>query len=379
MKPSRLKLSYYSYDSLQNPWCAGGGALRDFEVLRRLAKDWDVTLFVGRYPGFTPKVIEGIRMQALGLGNSNWLCRLSFALSANLRLLFDRADVIGNSVSPFAPIITGLLCRSKCFAVVHHRVGRDALKKFGLFGNIPLLLETLMLRGLRNFLVSNRSVADWIQRKNAAANVFVTSNSIDSALLTAMPKSVDPTFILFLGRFDIYMKGLDFLIDAYTGIVIQTSTSLKNTPPLLVIAGAASPQALTAVRNLIPERLREKIQLKPNVSDKEKRELLSSCLFFCSPSRFEGFGIAALEANASGKAVLVTDAEGFRDSVSAGVTAVMVPVSDVKALRSAMEGLIINAEQREALGKAGREWAKGFNWDRIAEGERKWIEMMARP
>ena len=380
MTPPRLKLSYYSYDSLQNPWCAGGGALRDFEVLRRLAKHWDVTLYVGRYPGFSPQNREGVKIRALGMGKTNWLCRLTFTLSANLRLPFDGADVIGNSVSPFAPILSGLLCTSKCFAVVHHRVGRDSLKKFGALGFVPLLLEGIMLRGLRHFLVSNRTVADWIRHNNPVARVFVTSNSIDPALLSALPKTADPAFILFLGRFDIHMKGLDILIDAYAGLarLWDVPGNANRRLPALLLAGAASSQALTAVRNLIPEGIEDKVHLRPNVSEEEKRDLMSSCLFFCSPSRFEGFGIAALEANASGKAVLVTDTDGFKDSVNPGVTAVMVPAGNVEALRLAMEGLIVDPLQREALGRAGREWAKGFNWDRIADAERVWIADLLR-
>ncbi len=373
MEPRRFRLSYYSYDSLQNPWCAGGGALRDFEVLRRFAKKWDVTLYVGQYPGFSPVDMEGIRIRALGFGRSNWVCRLTFALAANLRLVFDGADAIGNSLSPFAPVLSGLLRRGRYFAVIHHRVGRDSLQKFGIAGYMPLILESVLFRGLRHFLVSNRSVADKIRKINPSGRVFVTSNSIDQTLLSTEPKVAEQPFILFLGRFDIHMKGLDILVNAYNGLV---SAHGGNDLPRLVLAGAASPVAQAAVRKLIPESLTASVDLRPNVSDAEKRELLSSCLFFCGPSRFEGFGIAALEANASGKAALVTDTDGYRDSVNPGKTAIMVAPGNVQALLAAMETLIRNPERREALGKAGREWARGFNWDRIAETEMQWIASM---
>ena len=372
MEPRRPRLSYYSYDSLQNPWCAGGGALRDFEVLRRYSKNWVITLSIGRYPGFVPQDNEGIRIRALGFGGMNWLSRLTFAISANFRILFDNAAIVGNSLSPFAPILSGLLLRNRFFVVIHHEVGGESLKKFGVVGYVPLLLESALFRGLRHFLVSNRAVAERIRRMNPKSRVFVTSNSIDQSLLSTDPKSTDPPFILFLGRFDIHMKGLDILIGAYQAMASASVVRL----PRLIMAGAASPEAQAAVRKLIPENLAALIELRPNVSDLEKRDLFSSCLFFCGPSRFEGFGIAALEANAAGKAVLVTDTDGYRDSVSPGKTALLIPPGNVQVLRTALETLIQDAGLRETMGKAGRVWARGFNWDRIAEEEMKWIASM---
>jgi glycosyltransferase involved in cell wall biosynthesis len=113
--------------------------------------------------------------------------------------------------------------------------------------------------------------------------------------------------------------------------------------------------------------------VESDVSEQRKRELLSGCLFFASPSRFEGFGIAALEANAAGVAVLATDTDGFRDSLALGETALAVPVEDRLALKAGLIRLATDATLREALGRAGRERARGFSWDAIAEKEWAWI------
>jgi glycosyltransferase involved in cell wall biosynthesis len=145
-------------------------------------------------------------------------------------------------------------------------------------------------------------------------------------------------------------------------------------PPRLVLAGAASPEALEAVRRLVPAGCAGRVELRPNIGDAEKKELLSSCLFFCSPSRFEGFGIAALEANAAGKAVLVTDTEGFRDSVKRDFSALVVPVEDAAALRAGLAALIGDRELRQRLGANGREWARNFSWDAIAAAELAWMD-----
>ncbi len=370
--PDKPTLSYYSYDSLRNPWCAGGGALRDLEALKRYASNWDTTLYVGRFPGFVAESASGVRIRGLGWGKSNLACRISFGLMANLRILFDSADRIGNSLSAFAPVLSGALRPRRYFGVLHHIVAGDSVKKFGLLGMIPLGLESLMLRLGRNFIVSNGSVAERILKLNPKARVLITSNSIDSALLDLPSLETRPSYLLFLGRFDIHMKGLDLLLAGYRDATAAEAGDPERIPRL-VLAGKATQEELEKVRRLIPPECAGRVDLRPNVSESAKRELLSGCQFLVSPSRFEGFGIAALEANAAGKPVLVTDTDGFRASVKKDISALVVPVGDADALRAGLRILMGDAVLRRRLGQGGREWAKGFNWDAIAEKEKRWI------
>jgi len=328
-----IRISYYSYDSLGNPWVSGGGAVRDFEVLKHFASHAEVTLHVGGYPGFREETREGIRIQKLGGGKSESISRLTFSILANIRILFDRANVIGNSASVYAPILAGILRPGRFYAVYHHYSGKHAVERHGIVGWVPCILEQLMLRLGRYYVISNATVAEKVRGMNPRAQVFTTFNGFDPALLALPHRSEIRPFILFVGRFDIYMKGLDLLIPAFA-----EAAGSKNVD--LVLAGRASDETVAKIRSLIPESIRGRIRLEIAISEERKRELLASCLFFCSPSRFEGFGIAALEANAAGKADLVTDADGFRDSLALGETALAVPVGDVPALASAMIRLI---------------------------------------
>ncbi len=191
-------------------------------------------------------------------------------------------------------------------------------KKFGRLGMLPRWLEQILLRFGKNYVVSNTTLADRIARMNSGASVFKTFNGFNPSLLVLAHRPSSPPFILYLGRFDVYMKGLDLLLAAFA-----ESADLENTD--LVLAGRGSEEATAKVRNLIPESARSRVRLERNISEERKSELLASCLFFCSPSRFEGFGIAALEANAAGKAALVTDTDGFRESLALGKTALAVP------------------------------------------------------
>jgi glycosyltransferase involved in cell wall biosynthesis len=110
-----------------------------------------------------------------------------------------------------------------------------------------------------------------------------------------------------------------------------------------------------------------------NITEATKREILRKCLFFCSPSRFEGWGIAALEANAAGKPVLVSRADGFLDSIKDGFSGIMVPVEDAPALSAALKKMLGDADLRGRLGANARIWASRFTWESIAEREMQWL------
>jgi glycosyltransferase involved in cell wall biosynthesis len=364
------ELIYYSYDSLGNPWCSGGGARRDFEVLsRHAASGWKVRLIVGYFPGFKPTRKGNFSIEALGYGRSNAVSRLLFAICANLhalKALGTRAKV-AMSFSAFAPILTPLLLGRRCTAILHHAVGREAFGKFGWLGAIPFACEWICFRWLRRAMVSNASVIEKLRQQNPRLEAMVTGNAVDENLFATTPSQAIPPYVLYLGRFDIEMKGLDILLTAFS-LLAENRSDIR-----LVMAGFASPERIEAVRHLIPERLAQQIELRINVTSDDKKKLLSECLFFCSPSRFEGFGIAALEASACGKAVLVTDTDGFRASTVHEKTGLMVPSENVEALWAAMSRLCSDASLRETLGRNGRLFAGGFRWDEIAAKERDFL------
>jgi glycosyltransferase involved in cell wall biosynthesis len=363
------RLSYYSYDSLGNSWLSGGGALRDFEILKRQKSVWSgITVWVGAYPGFKDGVREGINYRGLGFGKSYLVSRLSFTLLANVKILFDTAGTIGNSLSAYAPILFGLFRGRRFFFVAHHYVGDRSQEKYSILGSVAWFSEWLMYKFCQRLIVSNTQVAERARSLNSQVDILKSQNGFDLALLEIKSEEAHPPFILFLGRFDIYMKGLDHLVEAYGNLKPELRQRVR-----LVLAGAASPKALAEMEKLVNTKPGIKIELIPNVPEEKKRELLRTCLFFCSPSRFEGWGIAALEANASGKAVLVTRADGFLDSIKEGYSGLMVALNDVQALTRGMEKLIEDLELRRLLESNARPWATQFTWDSIAEREGAWL------
>jgi glycosyltransferase involved in cell wall biosynthesis len=72
------------------------------------------------------------------------------------------------------------------------------------------------------------------------------------------------------------------------------------------------------------------------------------------PSRFEGFGLTALEAMALGRPVVATTAGGLPEVIEHGVSGWLVPPQQPEALAQAIAMLLDNAALRQTLGAAGR-------------------------
>ncbi|MFG2571282.1 glycosyltransferase [Streptomyces sp. NPDC048481] len=73
------------------------------------------------------------------------------------------------------------------------------------------------------------------------------------------------------------------------------------------------------------------------------------------PSRWEGMALAPLEALACGRAVVVTDVDGARESLpDALASRCLVPADDPSALADAVTALLLDPLLRESLGHQGR-------------------------
>jgi glycosyltransferase involved in cell wall biosynthesis len=83
------------------------------------------------------------------------------------------------------------------------------------------------------------------------------------------------------------------------------------------------------------------------------------------PSRFEGLGMVALEAQSAGTPVVGYDVDGLRDAVGSG--GVLVRAGDVQALRDAVAKLLGDPGRRAELGEHGREAMRAEqSWDSVA-------------
>jgi glycosyltransferase involved in cell wall biosynthesis len=85
------------------------------------------------------------------------------------------------------------------------------------------------------------------------------------------------------------------------------------------------------------------------------------------PARWEGFGLALLEAMLCSLPVVATRVSSIPEVVADGETGLLVPPDDPEALHAALASLLADSELRRRLGEAGRERARTeFSVERMA-------------
>jgi UDP-glucose:(heptosyl)LPS alpha-1,3-glucosyltransferase len=93
---------------------------------------------------------------------------------------------------------------------------------------------------------------------------------------------------------------------------------------------------------------------------------LSAADAFVFPSGYEPFGLAMLEAGASGLPLIATPTEGSAELVREGENGFVVE-REAGAIATALEALGRDPERRARLGARARELALGYSWSRVAD------------
>lgn len=161
----------------------------------------------------------------------------------------------------------------------------------------------------------------------------------DAAPMPGMP------FVGILGRLD-PVKGHEVLLDA--------AQQLKPLIPGLKIQCAGEGRLLDRLRwQLKPTALDTTVYFLGRVED--KWTFLSGCrVGVVASTGSEAVSRAALEWMASGRPLVATRVGGLPDLVEDGVTGLLVPPGDAKALADALRFILSDAKRAEAMGRAAR-------------------------
>jgi glycosyltransferase involved in cell wall biosynthesis len=145
-----------------------------------------------------------------------------------------------------------------------------------------------------------------------------------------------PVRLLFVGR-DFERKGGDVLLRAFTEHLEAGRYELD------VVTKATLP-ALTGIR----------VHHELPANGERLRSLYERADVFVFPTRWDTFGIAAIEAMAAGLPVIASDLNALPEIVSDGSSGQLVPQDDPAVLAAAIDRLGRNTELRRRMGQEGR-------------------------
>jgi glycosyltransferase involved in cell wall biosynthesis len=351
-----------------NPATTGGDNTM-WENARYLASvGYEVTFVAAGFPGASrAERLEGIDVVRLGGIHSLWLT----TFIRYMRSWRGKFDVVvaegfgGSRIPRFAPLYV-----KEPVITEWHQIHRDLFAvQYPELLNGPLnLLERVAAWVHRNTLV-RAGTEEWRRSFPRIGfkpeNIFVVPVSIrDDWLLSPRASNAAPT-ILWLGKLRRY-KCPDHAVRAMVEV-------LRHVPDArLVIAGRRDDVKYEQeLRDLAQQlAISGTVDFQFDLSEADKRSLMSSARVLVMTSAVEGFGIVALEANALGVPVVASTGvpEG---AVQEGVNGLRYPFGDVPALSMRLIELLDNDSLHSKLSLSALENVKRFGWSRVgAEFER---------
>ena len=297
-KNNRMKICLISKQFY--PKTIGGAEVYMYEIYKRIKKDNNITILT--YDDVDYEEAEVIFVPKFHFTISSFL----FSIIAGLKARFGDYDIV--HINGYWAEFSGLFVRNDIVTI--HDVGflgkKGALNKIRFF-----ILGEVMKNAKRVITVSGKTKEEILRHfKINEDKIEVIPNGIDLEKYNSENVGeeirerygINEKKIIFsFGRFA-RNKGYEYLIDAFK----EVNQKLKNF--YLIIAGRAEDRKyLEELEKRAKSIGINNILLLQNVSEDEKLSLFAACDIYCQSSiAEEGFGIALLEAMASGKAFVAT-------------------------------------------------------------------------
>ena len=169
-------------------------------------------------------------------------------------------------------------------------------------------------------------------------------------------------------------KGLPYLIDAFARLRSRYGDRVR-----LRIAGEG-PDRGALEQQIARLDLGSAVELSGWLEHDDIPAFLHGLDIFALPSTWEGFGVSAVEASATGLPVVASNIHGIPDAVLDGKTGLLVPPKDPAALATALGRLVDDPVLRTRLGAAGRAFvARNYDWQQNVRQMERLYETMTAP
>ena len=368
-----------------------------YELSRRLARHFDITVLTPNYPGaLASEKMAGLQVHRfryffkkleLLAGSEGILPTLKkkplfnllvpFFLLGELRALLKltretKPDIIHahwilpqGFIAALAKKITGVP-----YIVTTH--GGDI---YGMQGKFATALKRYALHNAAHVTVVSKDIRQIIKQKFGEDILTeVISMGVDSQLFHPDRKSpalrekykISGPFLLFVGRLT-EKKGARYLVEAMPAV-------LKNFPEskLLIIGTGELHQELILLSESLG--LQDSVIFTGAIPNNELPEYFATADIFIGPSiqaaggDTEGFGLTFVEAAMSGCIVVASDVGGISDIIKDGKTGYLVREKDPAAIADALCTILKQTDILSDIRTAARQkMISQFDWQVIAD------------
>lgn len=214
--------------------------------------------------------------------------------------------------------------------------------------------------------VSQRTAADlaqWLRIPDDRITVIPEAPSprierVSGAALDAfrVRSGIDRPYVLAVGTLE-PRKNLPFFLRAFAAVA-------DRIPHQLVLVGPEGWMTDEFHHTLDALKLDDRVRLTGFVSDRELGGWYSGADLFVFPSRYEGFGLPAVEAMRCGAPLLVSNTSCFPEVV--GGAGVMVSPTDEPGWSEALVTILSDRTVTDRLRQQSLARASRFSWDRTA-------------
>lgn len=395
------------------PVQSGSISLWTWEVARRLAARHRVVVYEGSRTYSRPRAVrcQGVEYRTRWVGPdelwlrvrrrvgfegsairptaSHWSYYAAYAVQVALDIRREGYDVVHiHQCSHFATIVRALNPNARIFL---HMNG-EWLTQFD-----RRLVEP-RLGAVDRILGSSNHITNLVRHRypRTAPRCRTVYNGVDVGKFAPRearsdsPAKQDVKTVVFVGRIS-PEKGVHDLLDAFRMVAARRSdvelriVGPECSLPVDFLVGLSDDPLVARLaefyrgdeyaeylrRTRVEGAVLNRVTFVGKVANNALPDVYRSADILVNPSLSESFGMTVAEAMACGRAVIVTNVGGMRETVQHGVNGLHVPAADPAALADAILHLLGDDALRESMGRAGRARAvELFSWDKVAEA---WI------
>ena len=166
--------------------------------------------------------------------------------------------------------------------------------------------------------------------------VFSPRNAGSGSLRWIINKALEPVY------------GIDVVLEAWSQVPREYRWEGR-----LLGEGSDRPRLMQLVKQ---RGLTDRVSFLGRVAPDQLPEVLAWADVGLYPSHRESFGVAPLEMQALGRAVIAHQIGGLPEVINAGVTGILMPINEVNAWRKVFMDAVTNPEKIRQMGQKGPQW-----------------------